>query len=267
MSQDSVLETVHQAGVEVPKGSQGVFDLPCGYLDPEGVLHREVQVREITGYEEDMMSSKSVPDYKKGGLLIAGCLQRVGTITDPRIIAEIPSKLLVGDRTFLVFAIRRATYGDSYPFRDECPKCSYNGIFSLDLGELEIKTAPDPTKRLFELDLPSGLKVKFHPLTGAEEETLFKSRGKEEAISLSMLARLDVMGDKAPTLRDVQGLVGRDRAALREAFDAVEGGINTSLEMQCPSCSEEFDRELDVAQAGFFSPSQVLKDSKKKSST
>jgi hypothetical protein len=267
--QDHVVSSVQQARLEIPKGSLGVFELPCGYLDADGVLHTEVEVREIRGFEEDMLGSKAVPDHKKVGLLIAGCLKRLGNITDQGRLAGIVPELLVGDRVFLMFAIRRTSLGNEYPFKDKCPnkECEYTGIFTLDLGDLTLVKMPNPMQRGYETTLSSGLKARFHPLVGREEELLAKAASKAEALSLAMLARLDALGDLPPTLLGVQSLAMRDREALRQAFEGVEGGLDTSLEMQCPSCGVEFDRDLDLGQAGFFFPSRVLKDLKKRSST
>ena len=126
---------------------------------------------------------------------------------------------------------------------------------------------PDPMLRSFDLTLPSGRNVRFHPMVGKDEALLAKAGDKEGALSLGMLARIDMIDDKPPSLALVQGMSLRDRSALRDAFDEVEGGVDTSLEMVCPKCEHEFDRDLDVSQAGFFFPSRALKRSKKKSST
>jgi hypothetical protein len=265
-ARDHVLETIHQAAVDKPKGTQGVFELPCGFLDAEGNLHTEAEVREITGHEEDLLGSKTVPNHKKIGMLVARCLTRIGTFTDRGQISTIAEQLTVGDRVFLMFAIRRTSLGDEYPFRHTCPECKYSGLFNLDLSELEIKKMADPKKRVFDAKMPSGKVVRFRPLIGRDEEKLSKASNSDDAMTLAILARLEMLDDGPPTLATVKGLGLRDRNFLRDAFEDAEGGVDTTMEMQCPNCGHEFDHDLDVGQAGFFFPSSVQKGSKKRSS-
>lgn len=259
-TRDHVIETMQQAKLEEPSGSMGVFELPCGFMDGDGVLHTEVHVREIRGHEEDMLGSNSVPNHKKIGLLITGCLQRVGTIEDRAKLNAVSDHLTVGDRVFLMFAIRRASLGDEYPFRGVCPQCKYRGIFMLDLKDLEVKKMEEPGKRVFDRKLPSGKAVRFRPLLGKDEERLSKASSSNEALSLAILMRLEMLEGEPPTLADVKNLGMRDRNFLRGEFDKIEGGVDTTLDMGCPQCSHEFEEELDISQAGFFFPSSVLKD-------
>lgn len=262
---DPVLARIHEAETNIPSSTHGVFDLPCGYLDPQGVLHTEVHVREMTGHEEDMLMSKAVPNHRKIAMLVSSCTLRVGTYTDRGMINAIVNKMLVGDRVFLMFAVRRVSLGDEYPYRDTCPSCQTKGIFRLNLADLEIKKMIDPKKRQYSVTCPSGKVVVFHPLTGEFDEQIAKAGSSGAAISLAMLMRIETIQDQPPTLSLVQGLSHKDRAFLREAFDEVEGGVDTTLQMQCPQCLHEFEHELEVGQTGFFFPSQVLKDLKKKS--
>jgi len=266
---DQVLEAVQQAQQEEPKSSVGMFTLPCGYLDPEGVLHVDVDVREITGHEEDMLASKAVPGHKKVGKLISACTTRLGTITDNKTLSGIAGELTVGDRIFLMFAIRRTSLGDAYPFRGKCPseECKYSGLFTLDLADLEVKPMPNPKKRIYDITLPSGKVARYRPLLGRDEEVLAEAANTKQAMSLGILQRLEMLNEAPPTLPMVQALGLRDRNALRDAFEDIEGGVDTSLEMVCPECGLEFEEELDVSQAGFFFPSSVLRASKKRSST
>ena len=259
---DHVLETMQQAKLENPSGSFGVFELPCGILEgdgPEAILHKEVELREITGHEEDMLGSNTVPNHKKIGMLISGCLVRVGTINDKGKLALLAEEMTVGDRVFLMFAIRRTSLGDDYPFRGKCPECNYRGIFNLDLSDLEVKKMAEPMKRTFDHTLPSGKKCSFRPLCGKDEESISKAASSNEALSLSILMRLQMLEGQPPTLAAVKGLGMRDRNYLRAEFDKIEGGVDTTLEMTCPRCNHEFEEELDVAQAGFFFPSSVQK--------
>jgi hypothetical protein len=265
---DPVVAAVHQANLEEAKGTQGVFDLPCGFMDQAQVLHKEVHVREITGVEEDMLGSKSVPHFKKITKLINGCVQKLGPYQG-KDLEDIGEKLLVGDRVFLMFAIRRVSLGDAYPFRGHCPNedCKYDGLFTLDLSVLEDKSMADPSKRIFDVKLPSGKKVRWRPLTGADEEQLSKAKDKNEGRSMSMLLRTLMIDDQPPTEYAIKSMGLGDRNALWDDFEENEGGVETTMEMQCPICLHEWEEDLDVAQVGFFFPSSALKTLKKKSST
>lgn len=268
-ARDAVVDTLQQSKVDDPKGTHGIFELPCGYLDEAQVLHQEVHVREITGVEEDMLGSKSIPNYKKIGSLISACIVRLGTITDRAVLNTIAEKLTVGDRIFLMFAIRRVSLGDEYPFRSVCPNenCKYKGLFTLDLSDLDIKKMPTPEKRIYDVTLPSGARLRFRPLVGKDEEELAKARTVSEGRSLSLFLRTLMINDLPPTIEGVKALSMRDRNALWDAMQEVEGGVETTMDMQCPKCLEEFEQELNVGQMGFFFPSSVQKPSKTKSST
>jgi hypothetical protein len=52
------------------------------------------------------------------------------------------------------------------------------------------------------------------------------------------------------------GLGSQDAEDLRDAFDVVEGGIDTSVEVYCPRCSEVFD--VNVPFSAFFLPGKGI---------
>jgi hypothetical protein len=266
LSQQTVM--LAQESLNEPKPTQNVFELPCGLLDGDN-LYKDVVVREISGYEEDMLANQKMPASKKMSELLARCVTRIGPITDKGKIAQAIMDLIVGDRAALIFAIRRVTLGDEYPFKDKCPECEKESLYAVDLGtEISIKEMPDPKKRLFEKVLPSGKVVRFKPMTGHGEEKLAKSKNRDEdALSLAIQMRLETLDGKPAGLGDVKGLGLRDRQALRDAFEEVEGGVDTEVDMKCPHCEHEFKREVDIAQRSFFFPSQTPKNSKAKSST
>lgn len=259
-------EMVQVAQLNEPKSTQGVFTLPCGYIDGTGTLHTEVEVREITGNEEDMFVSSAIPDSKKLSELIYRCTTRIGTVTDRGQLSQVCKELPVGDRVFLMFAIRRATFGDSYPFEDECPECKKKRLYEINLKDLDMKEMTDKTKRIFEAVLSNGKKVEFRTLLGLDEEKLSKFQKKDDALSQMMLTRITAYNGLPVTLDVLKGLSMKLRQEIRELFDQVDGGVDTTLEMECPDCGAEFERDIDVSQPGFFFPSQVRKTSKRKSS-
>lgn len=252
------IHTVQQ--METPKGTNGIFELPCGYMDPQTQeLFTEVQVREITGNEEDMLASRQVHSSQKISQLLSGCVTRLGNVVDKGLIAGMVQHLTVGDRVFLVFAIRRITLGDELPVREKCPECGIKTLFMVDLGEdLAPKPMPNPKKRIYDIDLPSGKTARFRVFTGLDEANLAKlvkrQEHKSDALSQSILMQLEMLGDEKPTLKMVKSLGMRDRNFLRAQFREVEGGVNTTLELECPACGNEWEKELDLSAASFFFP-------------
>jgi len=252
------IHTVNQ--METPKSCSGIFDLPCGYIDPHTrEIITEVQIREITGNEEDMLASQQIPSSQKISSLLAGCVTRIGTITDKGLIAGIVQGLTVGDRVFLIFSIRRVTLGDELPVRERCPECKVTTLFMVDLAkDLTPKPMEDPSKRVFDITLPSGTPARFRVSTGQDEAALAKlvkrQNHKADSLSQSLLMRLELLGDEKPTLKMVKSLGMRDRNFLRDQFQKVEGGVDTSLELECPACGNEWEKDLDLSAASFFFP-------------
>jgi hypothetical protein len=262
----SFSETVNQNQIETPKSTHAVFELPCGFIDNNGVLHTEVHLREMTGREEDLLASPKIPVQKKLGALIANCLVSIGTITDRAQFPSIVSSLPVGDRVFLLVALRRTSLGDAFPVEEVCPACEVKGSYILDLSTLETKKLDDPLKRVYDDVLPSGRKVRHRLGTGMDEERASKVN-EEDRPSAMLLARVELLDGKMPTLADIKGLSFKDRQALRSMLESHDGGVDTALDMQCPACGHEFKRDMDLGQPGFFFPGRVQKDSKTRSST
>lgn len=255
------IEKIHTVmQMETPKGTTGIYELPCGYLDPRTQeLVREVEVREITGHEEDMLASQQIPSPQKISSLLAGCVTRIGEVTDKGLIAGMVQDMTLGDRVFLIFSIRRVTLGDELPVREKCPECKTTTLFMVDLEEdLDPKPMPDPMKRVYDVVLPSGIKARFRVSTGRDEAHLAKlakrQKQKSDALSQSILLRLELLGDEKPTLKMVKSLGMRDRNFLREQFQEVEGGVDTTLELECPACGYEWEKDLDLSAANFFFP-------------
>ena len=253
----SVEQMMTVQAMETPSSSVGACELPCGYIDSQGKLYTDAQVREITGYEEDMLASDAVPAPQKLDMLLAGCTVRIGPVADPGMIAAIIPTLTVGDRVALLFAIRRATLGDSLPIRHECPNkaCRVKSLFVLDLKDLKVQKMADPMKRVYDVALPSGRTVRFRVSTGEDETRTAKlvKKDKVDAISLMMLMRIELVDGQPPTLEVLKKMGMRDRSYLRRQFNQVEGGIDTSIDLECPKCGTEWSTELNVSANSFFS--------------
>jgi len=251
-------------------GTRGIFDLPCGYFDSEaGIVHRKVELTALTGVEEDIMASRNVPQGDKMNRVLDSCIKRIGDIEVRDDLVRVIPDLLVGDRTFLFFALRLVTHGPMFPFRKKCPDCRNTSTFNFNLADLPVYEMPEPDKRLYEVDLPqSGKLVQFRPLCGRDETQRDRLRKRMEPLTLSLYLRITEFGGRPVNSRDLQALTARDRDFLRGEFEDIEGGIETSLDLQCqdPSCGMEFEAEIDPSDPAFFSPSATRKRWKRRSS-
>ena len=260
MSNAEVLSNVATAQMSIAKSSVGVFELPCGFLDEEGTRHTEVEVREMTGAEEDLLVSKNIPTGRKMSELLVRCTTRIGTIVDREAIGAAVRKMVVGDRVFLMFAIRRVTLGDSYTLTTKCPSCETESSPVVDLSELGIKQMPNPAERVWEETLPSGMMARLRVLTGEGEDRIeeLSKKNKTDTMSIGMLVRIEMLGGVPATLQAVKALSSRDRNAIRTSFDAHDGGVDTSIDFGCPHCGHEYKEDMDL-QTGFFFPSAARK--------
>lgn len=262
----SFADNINQQLLETPKSTHGQYELPCGFLDADGTLHNTVHLREMTGREEDLMASNKLSPQRKINALVVNCLEAIGTIADRNRFAEIVPQLPIGDRVFLLLALRRTSLGDEFPVEEECPECKVKSNYLLNLGDLETKPMPDPKKRVSEVTLPSGKKARFRIGMGIDEERVAKVP-EEERPSTLLLCRTELLEGKVPTMMDIKSLSWRDRQALRAAFDDNDGGVDTTLELTCPACNAEFKQELDMGKQGFFFPHLAQKALKMKPST
>lgn len=146
-----------QAEMAEAKSAVGLYELPGGYISPDGELLKEVEVREMTGADEDLLAARNVPVSRKMNDLLSRCVVRIGRISDRAQIHEAVQDLVIGDRVFLLFAIRRATLGEAYPFNGKCPdnECGKESLYTVDLSTLDVKTPKNPAKRIFDASLPS----------------------------------------------------------------------------------------------------------------
>ena len=290
--------------VGVPE--RGVFKIVGGYLEEfedgrPSVLHNEVEMRAMSGHEEDLLSNDSVPFFRRMTGILAQCCVRIGTLTSRADIIKAINGLPAGSRQHLLVCLRRTSHWrqtkDIYDMNVECPKCEKDSLHKVDLSRLGLFESPEPRRRIFEETLPeSGQKVVWH-ITKSEEDEIISAVVKHEGarpelLTWSILIRvkalngtpIDVRADdcvdpsngqlrkplpsKILELRQfLKNLNTGDRQYLRDRFMEYEPGIDTDLEFVCPKCRKEFHGTLDLGQRSFFFPSETRTRSNRRSFT
>jgi len=276
-------------GVEVFGRGRGQYQLPCGYVDEQGKVHKTIVLREMTGTEEDIMDDDELPVHERTTMLLSACCEKIGNETDPeKIKAIIGDDLKAGlpitssDRLAMRIFLRRCSCGDVYKFERTCPRCGHlNKNKQLDLRTIEMTEVPEdrvPKRRVEVVLRRSGRKAIVRVLTASHEEKLTGlSLNQKDLRSYAILARLEqlevetevpgadgqppqkqkqmiTLGDPKRDLDLVKALPKDDRNHLREVYNAMEADVDTSVQVSCQGrlCNCEFEFPLDLGQA-FFS--------------
>jgi hypothetical protein len=182
------------------------------------------------------------------------------------------SDALQGDRFVALLAARRRTHGDTMDFDVQCAAAACRRKFSwpVDLSKLTVKPYPVESLRKhlageeFAFQL-AGRRVTFKLMTGMREKQLerFTRDSKDGEILVDSLAYrlLSVEGLKDPTdKRSIQAWLNDvdldELLRLREHFDEVSGGVETTLQIECPrgQCGHMQEVELPFGGQAFWTP-------------
>lgn len=241
--------------------SDEVFNMPCGYTDSDGVVHKTFTFREINGKDEEAMGKG---DLKKNSskvvsLLLSRCVTSIGTIT-PKSAGvkkweEIIKSLYVGDQDYMLLMLRKISIGDEIELKHECPYCKQRLTSIVNVDELEI--IPFSGNHKIDFELPRGYKDKKGEVhkkgvmrlpTGLDREILSPlAKNNMARANTVMLTRLCNFSDGLPITDDVMSdLSTNDRRYLNSILEANIFGVKLEIEVECDSCGETFKGNFNV---------------------
>ena len=176
------------------------------------------------------------------------------------------SKVLQGDRFFVLLMVRALSYGPEYAFAVTCESRGCRGRiqWELDLTQLPVRTLSEESRarflagNVFETTLPGALaRATFHLATGADERRMAQSRkaAGDRPLTTLLAARLDGIDGVEPRekAKFIEDLAMSDVRHLLAEFDRVDCGVETTIEVECPDCGTRHELELPFEQ-GFFLP-------------
>lgn len=249
---------------DVAKSSAGSCELRSGYLDEDGVVHKDAVIRELSGEEEDILTSRRLQGWQKMQKIMENCCVSIGNVKAEgnKEWTKVIKSLTATDRLYLTIQIRMASLGNAFTFKTQCPKegCGHVGEKVVDLNDFKIEGMADPTMRTWSGTLPkSGWNYLAKVQTGFEEEKLAKATdAKSDNLSLAMLARLLELNGKMPvTLDMIKKISLQDRQHLRDAFKEHEGKLDNIVDVTCDECGHDFKTAIEVADRNFFFPSET----------
>lgn len=241
--------------------------MPSTIVCPSGLSG---EIRGLKGKEGKLLADRNAAragsTFEK---LLSGCwLQTIdpGIYDLPEGTAIDWAKVLVADRFYALLEIRSVTFGDEYAFSVQCRNagCRERFEWELSLRKLPVRTLTDEAKAAFkagnrfETTLPhDGRRVWFRLMTGADEARAASVlKGSRDGMLLTALALriVEIEGiadkDKRAFLEEMEMA---DATALLDQFDAIDGGVETTIEVECPRCFGTQEIELPF-ERGFFLP-------------
>lgn len=238
-------------------------ELPIGYEDRSGRLHRELCLRKMTGAEEELLYDTRLNAGQLVSSLLAACTVRLGELD--RVEAETMKRLHVADRNFALLELRRLTLGDQLTAHYACPACDRACSIVEDLSQI-------PIRRLAEGEAAVEVTVELED--GYEDEhgqvhhrvTLGAPRGGDEEFVAGISVRDPLRARDALLLRCIRSfgalpssaldaygvellraLTLGDRKRLAQALDSLTFGPDFRRNLRCPACKETFDTLLDTS--------------------
>jgi len=220
----------------------------------EDVLNGYISMYPMGMKEEEILSTSR--------FLKNGTATRI--ILDRCIASNIQAKdLLLFDSNFLMFYLRKISYGDEYKFEIQCTNtmCERKFNHTVNISELSFEELPEDIAEPIVVELPkSKYTVKLTlPRLFHSEEILLKNANRKKATSDAdsrlrdniMITTLEVLDteknpiDKRDWEEFFEALPGLDTAELREKT-TFSTGVDTLDNVVCPYCETDYSGTIPM---------------------
>lgn len=237
--------------VELP--SKGRF-----YNGEDGPANGVLSIRPMTGEEEQILAT---PRFVRKGqainMIFKKCIKE-----DYR-----PEQLLTIDRTYLLIYLRGISYSPNYDVEMKCPECEKKFGTTLDLNSLFVEECPDNYGPTLEDVLPTTkLPFSYRLSTGRDEQDLNEHRDRrikafgdaaaDDTLTYrtaQLLNHIDGIESKTELQILLKNLPINDVSYIRNCSNDPPFGVDTNIEIICPSCLQDFQVDLPL-DANFFFP-------------
>lgn len=211
--------------------------------DDEDIRAGFIKMFPLTVREEEILST---PRYIIDG---TATIMAVNNCIDSDIDV---SDLLMYDYTYLLFYLRKISFGDEYVFKNTCDNCGHEFKKVLKISEIKFDTLPKDFKDPYRIELPVSKYTIILSMPRVKHITEFdrirtkltvKERETYSGISDMFMVRtsgvLSDTGDIVPKedwTEFYQSLPGLDRRELAK-HSVIESGINKVMDnVTCPNC-------------------------------
>jgi len=245
--------------------------LPGGLVDDAGTVHDEVELRGLSGREEELLATSAhAGSATLVTAVLSRCVQRIGGIRE--VDATITRRLLVADRQLILLRLREATYGGQVKGSVPCPwpDCGRRVGVSFSTADVPITASSDKGPVYTLVLSPEAMPgveeaertVAFRLPTGADQELLSPLLDENEATALAgLLAHclLRVGPDESVDEACVSRLSPLARLEIERRMETVAPHVDLLMEAVCAECGRNFSAPFDL-QRFFFGELRVTAD-------
>lgn len=235
-------------------------ELPGGYWDPNGQLHRAFELAALNGRDEEHLAAAV---GKQPSTLVTEVLsRRVRRIGDINPVSpEVARQLLVADRNYLLLRLRQATFGDRVRANLFCPwpDCCEHVSVDFSIADLPVERAqhhaPLHTMTLTacENDGPP-IDVTFRLPNGADQEEVSALLASNEAAALTVLLSRCITRigpHESPDEARIAALPAMARSEIELRMEELAPKVSQSMDITCAECGRPFTAPIDI-QRFFF---------------
>jgi hypothetical protein len=226
----------------------GQVELPGGWIDPQGNLHRLAVVNELTGLAEEKLAR--IDPVANLPLLLNTFVEcALDNIGGHKPTPEMLKGLLVGDREALLLGIRIATYGETLEMHISCPACQAEEDLAIELREdVPVKTMDTPEIRKYDVELRGGRIAVVQPATVGIQDEVWDVKKTAAEMKTATLERCILSIDGRPVgHQEAQALGLGDRKTLLDFLEEIQPGPDyEGVRLPCQACGREFVVRLDL---------------------
>lgn len=245
--------------------------LPGGYVDKGGEIHREIELKPLTGREEELLASSQ---QREGASLVTAVLSRcitgIGTISP--VSEELARNLLIADRQYLLLKLREATFGDQVRANIFCPwpECGKRVAVNFSINDIPVRESEDKGPIYTMILSPEIVgesskdeqEVIFRLPNGADQEAISPLLVENEALALTKLLGRCVqrIGNLAGMNEEIiSQLSSAARLAIERQMETIAPKIDLTMDVRCYECDRDFAVPFDL-QRFFFGEMRTSAD-------
>ena len=234
------------------------YELPIGYTDRDGVLHKTVFLKEMTGYVDEALADQKVRTNpaKMVSEVIFGVVEKLGTMNN--ITRDAVTNLYGADRDFIIAMNHVYSLGEEVTWTETCESCREKFEATVDITQLPVKYLTKESPKEITLELPRGIedaegnrhkKIRISIPTGFVQERVVNVARQNPYQAITQMLSLiveEVEGLSHWNLETFQKMSKKDRTFIQKELSKLDAGISLDPTVACASCGHTYSTTIPV---------------------